>query len=120
VTVVRVNPGSCGFVTRIIARREEGRAVRIELESGCEAVQALALRVKEMGSLGIGDVLSRGIGRNRVFIEGSKALSHAGCPVLSAMIKAAEVELGLNVPARVSMEFESAREETKKTAVTSC
>jgi len=85
--------------------------VRLELASDCKAVQALDIRVREMGQLGLSDVLSKGIGKNRLFVEGSQFLSHAGCPVLSAIIKAAEVELGLNIPARVSIEFESAQEE---------
>jgi Family of unknown function (DUF6951) len=119
VTVVRVNAGACGFVTRIIASKEDRREVRVDLESDCEAVRALGARVREMGLLGIGDLLSKGIGKNRVFMEGSKLLSHSGCPVLSAIIKAAEVELGLNVPACVSIEFESVPEK-KAIAVKSC
>ncbi len=109
-TVVRVNPGACGFVTRIIAYKEDRRGVQIELESDCEAVQTLDVKFREIGQLGISEVLSKGIGKNRVFVEGSKVLSHAACPVLSAIIKAAEVELGLNIPARVSIEFEPAQE----------
>jgi hypothetical protein len=110
VTVVRVNAGACGFVTKITADKEDKRTVRIELESDCEAVEALSVKLKELGPLGIKDILSRGIEKNRVFVEGSKTLSHASCPVLGAIIKAAEVELGLNVPAPVSIEFESVPE----------
>lgn len=117
-TAVRVSPGACGFVTRIIAHKEGRRALHIELESDCEAVQALDRKVKELGPLGMREILSKGIGTNRVFVEGSKVLSHAGCPILSAIIKAAEVELGLNIPASVSMEFEPV-EEQLSTAVES-
>lgn len=117
-TVVRVDPGACGFVTRITARKDGRRALHIELESDCEAVQALDTRVRELGPLGISEILSKGIGTNRVFVEGSKVLSHACCPILSAIIKAAEVELGLNIPARVSIEFEPV-EEKMTTAVKS-
>jgi len=104
--LVRVEAGACGFVTRITAKKVDRRHVRIEMESDCEAVQAIAARLKEMGSLGLRDILGKGLEKNTVLAECSELLSHAGCPVPGAIIKVSEVELGLNVPKRVVIEFE--------------
>jgi hypothetical protein len=104
-TVVNVSAGACGFVTRISACKEDRRSVRISLESQCEAIQALDRVLQRHGPLSLRDIVSKGTG-NRVLMAGAEVVSHASCPVLVAIIKAAEVELGLNVPTPVTIEFE--------------
>lgn len=105
-TRVEAHAGACGFKTTVTARKEGRREVSIELESPCEAVRALSAELKRVGPLGIRDVVGKGVENNRVFGAGSKTVSHAGCPVLVAIIKAAEVEMGMNVPSPVLITFE--------------
>jgi hypothetical protein len=62
--------------------------------------------MQTLGALDMTDILSKGMGKNAVFAECSELLSHAACPVPSAIIKAAEVELGLALPKPVVIEFE--------------
>ncbi|MCL5123288.1 MAG: hypothetical protein M1511_02085 [Deltaproteobacteria bacterium] len=105
-TVVKVKAGACGFVTRILATRENKRNVMIKLESDCESVDDLGYILQEMGPLGMKDILARGLKANPVFHVSSEKLPHSGCPVPIAIIKASEVELKLNLPSAVSIEFE--------------
>lgn len=104
-TIVTVDAGSCGFRARIASKREDRRQVRIEIESDCEAVAELGLRLEKLGPFGLRDVMSKGTNGNRILVTGMDTLSHAGCPVLAGIIKACEVELGLNVPCSATIEF---------------
>lgn len=104
-TSVRVNGGACGFVTRIRACKEERRGVSITLVSDCEAVLALNEELNSIGPFTLRDIVSKGIGANRIFEAAARCLSHAACPVVVGVLKAAEVEMGLNVPSDVHVEF---------------
>jgi hypothetical protein len=106
VVVVRVRAGACGFLTRIRAERENGREVRIELESDCESVQDLGFVLAELCPLGMKDVISTNPEKNQVFRAAIDRLPHAACPVPVAILKVSEVALGLNVPSPVTIEFE--------------
>jgi Family of unknown function (DUF6951) len=104
-TVVQVGGGACGFTTRIKAMKEGRREVSIELESDCEAVAAFGEKLKEKGPFGLRDVMTKGVKGNPIVELGSATLSHASCSVPVAILKAAEVELGLNIPCNVIVEF---------------
>lgn len=106
-TKVNVSAGACGFKTTVTAEKTDRRKVSIGLESECEAVMALGEELEKLGPLGIREIMSTDWKTNQVFSVGSKTVSHSACPVLVAVIKAAEVELGLNVPSPVSIEFEA-------------
>jgi len=109
-TVVRVSAGACGFEARVTALRNDKVSVRIELESNCESVEDLGFMFEQLGALEIKDILSTGEKKNRVLQLTADALPHSACPVAVAIIKAAEVELDLNIPCPVSIEFESGTE----------
>jgi hypothetical protein len=104
---IRVEAGACGFITRISAVREGERAIRVEIESDCEAVTGLGQALERAGALTLREIVAKGVPDNRVLELGHRMLSHPACPIAVAVIKAAEVELGLNVPSRVTVEFET-------------
>jgi hypothetical protein len=106
VTVVKVRAGTCGFLTRIIAERENGREVRIEIESDCESVLDLGYILQQLGLLGMKDVISTNREKNQILRAAGDTLPHAACPVPVAILKASEVALGLNIPGIVTIEFE--------------
>lgn len=106
-TRMKVTAGACGFETIITSVKDGKRGVRIELKSDCESVQELGLILERGEALQMGELMARGEAKNRVLRAASEALPHSGCPVRVAIIKAAEVELGLAVPRSVTMEFES-------------
>jgi hypothetical protein len=104
-TVVIVDAGACGFRSWITAAKESRREVRIEIESPCETVSQLGRELAKLGPFGLKDVLAKGNNGNKIFSAGAAILAHASCPVLSAVIKACEVEMGLNIPCSVKIEF---------------
>jgi hypothetical protein len=106
VTTVKITAGACGFVTRVKANKGEKRTVCIEMKSNCESVDDLAFILEQMGPLGLKEIMSTNPEKNRVFQLAVEKLPHSACPVPVAIIKAAEVALGLNVPSSVSIEFE--------------
>ena len=105
--MVRVSAGACGFEALVRASRSGKVSVRIELQSNCESVEDLGRKFEQAGALTIKDFMSTGEKKNRVLQWTAEALPHSGCPIPVAIIKAAEVELDLNIPCPVSIEFES-------------
>jgi hypothetical protein len=107
VTVVKVASGVCGFTTRIQAKKVEKRTVSIELESDCPNMAALSEALKQLGALTMREILNKNEEGNPVFRVCSEHLAHSSCPVRVAILKAAEVELGLALPRPATIEFES-------------
>lgn len=101
-TEVEIEPGACGFTTRVIARRNGRGRVSLEFDSECPAVCELA---EELPDLKMKDVLAPGFGQGQAFEAGSRCLTHAACPVLAGVLKAAEVELELNLPRTAQVRF---------------
>ncbi len=104
-TVV-IDPGVCGFVTKVTAVGDEDEgAVTLTVTSGCEAVKKL---MEAAGSTfdayelcltkpGAGPLYEHAAGTFPV---------HAGCPVLAGILKCAEAEAGLALPRDASIRFE--------------
>jgi hypothetical protein len=90
------------------ASEADGR-VRIEIESDCESVECLAVVLERFGPVGVREVMSSAAKGNSILAAASETLPHSACPVGVAAIKAAEVELGLNTPCSVTIEFEAER-----------
>lgn len=101
-TKVVVHAGACGFTAVIRAAKGQGRAVDISVETGCEMVRQMAA---EIASLGRRDALA-GILNNPVYLAAGRHLKHPACPVPAAVLKALEVEAGLNVRKDATITFE--------------
>lgn len=100
-TKVVVKAGACGFTSVIIAEKGPERMVDISVESGCAMVQKMAA---EIARLGRRDALTS-ILDNPVYRAAGRHLKHAACPVPSAVLKALEVEAGLNVKKDATIVF---------------
>lgn len=105
-TVVKVKAGACGFVSRITATRENKREIHIAIESDCESVCDLGFVLQETGLLGLKEIMSTKREVNRVFRLAEENIPHSACPVPAAILKAAEVAVGVNLPSPVAIEFE--------------
>lgn len=105
-TVVTVNGGACGFLARISTNKVDKQSLQVDIESECEFVQELSRAIEQIGLLTLGDILGTDEAKNPILREASLSLRHSACPVRVAILKAAEVELGLNVPCDISIEFE--------------
>jgi hypothetical protein len=101
-TKVVVKAGACGFTSVIRAETGPERMVDISVESGCAMVQKMAA---EIARLGRRDALA-GLLTNPVYLAAGRHLKHAACPVPSAVLKALEVEAGLNVKKDATIVFE--------------
>jgi hypothetical protein len=101
-TRVVVKSGACRFSAVVRAERGPERTVEITVESGCAMVQKMA---GEITRLGRRDALI-GILNNPVYLAAGRHLKHAACPVPTAVLKALEVEAGLNVAKDATIRFE--------------
>ena len=101
-TRVVVKAGACGFTSVIRAEKGAERTIDVSVQSGCAMVQKMAA---EIASLGRRDALT-GLLNNPVYLAAGRHLKHAACPVPAAVLKALEVEAGLNVPKDATIVFE--------------
>ena len=101
-TRVVVQAGACGFTSVIRAEKGPERTIDVTVQSGCAMVQKMAA---EIASLGRRDALT-GLLSNPVYLAAGRHLKHAACPVPAAVLKALEVEAGLNVMKDATITFE--------------
>ncbi len=92
-STVIVQAGACGFMTTIVVETTKDGNMAVTLETKCEMVQ------KMCGDIAL---LNRfapltGFLNNPVYLSAAKHLKHAACPVPSGILKAVEVEAGLNI-----------------------
>lgn len=98
---VEVNSGACGYKAIVTAETEDGDMIKIKIETECLMVKGMAEELKQVEKMS----LFAGFLTNPVYKVASKHVRHCMCPVPSAILKAVEVEAGLNVPKNVSIEF---------------
>jgi hypothetical protein len=100
-TKVSVQPGSCGFSAVITAEKGPGKVITVTIESDCEMVRKMAADIKTLDRF----AALAGFTTNPVHQAAGKHLKHAACPVPSAVLKAIEVEAGLNVAKDATIVF---------------
>lgn len=104
-TKVKIDPGACGFVTSAEAISEDGLNVAIAVRSGCEAVTKMFDELG--GSFDSYEICLAKPGGGPLYEYASaKFPGHCCCPVISGVIKAAEVECKLAVKKDVAITFE--------------
>ena len=107
-TRVVVNPGACGMESTIEIEKKDSMTYAVKVGSECEMVLKLG---KEVSELTMMDAFKRAL-ENPVYTKAATCLRHVACPVPSAILKALEVEAGLNVPKDVSITFVKEQDET--------
>jgi hypothetical protein len=100
-TKVIVQPGSCGCSATIKAEKGPGKVISVTIETDCEMVQKMAADIKTLDRF----AALAGFTTNPVYRSAGKHLKHAACPVPSAVLKAIEVEAGLNVAKDATIVF---------------
>jgi len=101
---IRVDPGICGFVCAVYAQKIEARKVNIAIEgSECKQIQRLSELITQIGFRDVFLPLTI----NPVFVGAEKAGCHPSCVIPAAVIKAAEVALGLALKRDVVIQFKS-------------
>jgi hypothetical protein len=97
----KITSGICGFTTAVTAR-QEGRAVQLEIESGCDAIQRMGEELTEVDPFK--EITFRGEGP-RTLDAGRRHCYHPACPVPVGIIKAIEIEAGLALPADATIQL---------------
>ncbi len=93
-TRVIVASGACGYSVTIKAEKGKDGKVTVSLETGCEMVKKMLADVSVLDR----HVPLAGFRNNPVYSSAAKHIKHAACVVPSGILKAVEVEAGLNVP----------------------
>lgn len=94
-----IDCGICGYTASVRATAER-RAVRIEIESECPHVRAMAAELTSVEPFTEISFVRDG---PLTFRVAAKHLAHAACPVPVGVIKAVEVEAGLALPKEASI-----------------
>ncbi len=100
---ITVDPGVCGFTCVIRARQTEKRSVAIEIaESECQQIKRLASRLETISLRELFMPLTA----NPVYKAAQASGCHASCAIPSAVLKAAEVAMGMAVARPVNFTFD--------------
>ena len=100
-TKVVINPGACGMLVTVEVEKKEGKIFSVRITTECEMVEKLGREIPELTMM---DAFKR-LQENPVYKKGATCLRHVACPVPSGILKALEVEAGLNLPRDVSITF---------------
>ena len=100
---LEVDPGICAFTCLIYAFKDEKYTVRFEIQSDCDQIQNLA---RDLGQVGMKDLFLP-MSRNPIFQSAEKSQCHLACPIPCSLVKAAEVALGLALPKKVRITFDT-------------
>lgn len=103
-TKVTIDPGPCGFKTVVVAEMNDDIA-EVKVSSGCKAVVGMMEAVGN--ELDPYEICLVRPGKGPLFAYASEQFPvHAGCPVLSGIIKCVEKEAGLALPHDVTIMFD--------------
>ena len=100
-TSVIVNSGGCGFTVTVTAEKGKEKKIVISLDTACEMVQKMLADIATVDQR----VTLIGFRDNPIYLSAAKHLKHTACPVPSAILKAIEVEAGLNVSKDATIVF---------------
>ncbi len=92
-TKVIVHSGACGFVVTIQAQKSKEGKITLHIDTDCEMVKKM---IEDIAVLDRFAALTA-FQNNPVYRSAAKHLKHVACTVPSGIIKAIEVEAGLNV-----------------------
>jgi hypothetical protein len=107
-THVCIEAGICGFTTRVSVEKTSGYNATLSLDSQCPNWK----KVNEIFSGSEIDVMAElfkdkdsGEVNSRIISTALKTIPHVSCPVISGVLKALEVGVGLALPKDASIQF---------------
>ncbi len=103
-----VQAGACGFVTKIAATCDDGQKVQFEVDSPCETVQRLALRLPEVDAFS--EIASGFDGAIHQAARATHRGCCSGCVVPIAFFKTMQAAAGIALPRPVAIEMEASEE----------
>jgi hypothetical protein len=105
-TKATIHPGICNSITQVEASSEDQMDVTITIRSDCKAVAEMAEALgNEFDAF---EVCLKRPGANLFYEYASKHFpGHAGCPVISGIVKCTEVECRLALPQKTEIIIEA-------------
>jgi Family of unknown function (DUF6951) len=100
-TKLIIRSGACGYTVTVIAEKGQGGKISLSLDTECEMVKKMLVDIAVLDRF----VPLSGFQSNPVYQSAAKHLKHVACLVPSGILKAIEVEAGLNVPKDATIEF---------------
>jgi hypothetical protein len=105
---IAVDPGVCGFTCVIRVKQLDKRLVAIEIaESECEQIKKLDGRLETISLRELFTPLTQ----NPVYKAAQACGCHASCAIPSAVLKAAEVAMGMALARPVRFSFDREKED---------
>ncbi len=98
-TTVEVTPGICNLIATITAETAAGETVRVGIETDCPNWSKLADQIEPVDPI---TELFRPYPEIGV-VKLMDQIPHKSCPMVSALLKAIEIEAGLALPSDVTM-----------------
>ena len=101
---VKIDPGICGFPTKVVATSEDNQFVRFDIKSNCEKVRDLANTLHENGDIDAFREINPA--DESIILACAKSTlvgCCAGCAVASGIMKATQVATGLALPKDVNI-----------------
>ncbi len=99
---VIVQSGSCGYSVTITAEKGTDKKVSISIQTECEMIKKMEGDLQGLDRL----TVLTGFHHNPVYASAARHLKHVACPVPSAILKAIEVEAGLNIAKDATIVFQ--------------
>jgi len=100
-TKVLVNSGACGFMVTITVEKGNDKKIAVSLDTSCEMVQKMLVDIAIVDHW----ATFASFRDNPIYLSASKHLKHVACPVPAGILKALEVEAGLNVSKDATIAF---------------
>jgi hypothetical protein len=104
-TQVEVYAGICGHSATIEVTRFDDQHVQVVIHSPCEQITAMNPDLACMQWKGKGHQVFKRMTESVVYQSAANHIRHTACPIPSAILKAIEVEVGIALPADVSITF---------------
>lgn len=103
-TKVQINPGICGFISSVSAESENGQDVKLSIHSGCPSIKKMIEGMEE--SYDAYELCLTKPGEGPLYEYARENFPvHASCPVISGILKCAEVECNLALPKDCEIKF---------------
>ncbi|NOZ07211.1 MAG: hypothetical protein GXP41_12825 [Chloroflexi bacterium] len=101
-----VDAGICGYKATVEATSLNGKEIQVEICSDCEMLTAMNEDLVQLQWKGRGHKVFRRMTESAVYESAARHIRHCACIVPAAVLKTIEVETGMALPKKATIEFE--------------
>lgn len=100
-TKAEIHPGRCEYVVTIRTHMLDNGCCEVQLNSDCYQMQLLAARIPLVNPE---DELNQG--SSLILSQACRCCHHTSCPVPAALVRAVEIESGMDLAGDIDVHFE--------------